>query len=186
MDKSKNLEELWKPVKGFEGLYEISNTGLCRSYHRKEKVLKAYPCRGYLSISLYKDAKRRNRQIHRLVAEEFIPREDMSLIVDHINRNKQSNDMVNLHWVTPSQNQKNTGLRSTNKTGHKNIYWSESGKTYVIDTRTNGIRKTTKRKKLEDAIMVRDHFDAQLKLIFLETKKSLTNQVVIQSIQSLQ
>ena len=71
-------EEIWKPIKDYEGLYEVSNLGRVKSLNYrgtgKEKILKNSECNnGYLLIGLVKNGKLKTFYVHRLVAEAFIP-----------------------------------------------------------------------------------------------------------------
>lgn len=68
------IKEVWKPVKDYEELYEVSSLGNVRSITRYKKILKPGLVRGYPHITLYnsKNKKNKNYNIHRLVAETFI------------------------------------------------------------------------------------------------------------------
>lgn len=101
-----NIE--WRPIKNFEGLYEVSNTGLIKSLHcGKEKILKQvirsnnYP---YYFIGLLKNGERKYFAVHRLVAQAFISNPNNYEQVDHLDGNKLNNNVDNLEWVTPKEN----------------------------------------------------------------------------------
>ena len=153
----------WKPVVGYEGLYEISSLGDLRSWYGAKKscrMIKTHLTnRGYPACTLCKDLIKTRKHNHRMVAEAFHTRDNETFCVDHIDRNRENNNVGNLRWVTASQNQKNSGIRRTNKSGEKNIYWSEPIKRWVIDTRTNGVRKSTKRRTFGEAILKRDQIN---------------------------
>ena len=105
-------EEIWKPIKGYEGLYEISNLGRVKSlnYNRtgKEEILKNAECsNGYLTVGLTKNGKQKLFKIHRLVAEAFIPNPENKPCIDHINTIKNDNRVENLRWVTNEENNNN-------------------------------------------------------------------------------
>lgn len=108
-------EEIWKDVKGYEGLYQVSSFGSVKSadtklyhktswgnytyYNKKGKILKPYHNnKGYLIVNLYKDGKCKHFLIHRLVAEAFVPNLDNLPEVDHIDENKNNNIYSNLLW----------------------------------------------------------------------------------------
>ena len=103
-------QEEWQAVKGYEGLYEVSNQGRVKSLPRnttKGKILVAEKNhRGYYRVGLTKNNKQKHFSIHRLVAEVFIPNPQNKPQVNHIDGNKQNNSVENLEWVTHSENMK--------------------------------------------------------------------------------
>lgn len=95
--------EVWKDIKVYEGLYQVSNYGRVKSlnYHltKKEMVLKASPdCGGYLKVVLYKNGKRKHFLVHRLVAEAFLPNPDNLPQINHKDEDKTNNIVENLEW----------------------------------------------------------------------------------------
>lgn len=97
-------EEIWKPVKGFENYYKVSNLGNVISVRRNMQLKKMHDSDGYLLISLYKEQKIIKGKIHRLVAQHFIPNPENKKTVNHKNGNKNDNSVSNLEWMTPSEN----------------------------------------------------------------------------------
>lgn len=106
-------KEIWKDVKGFEGLYQVSNLGRIKSlqfyvrgmYIKREKILK--PCdngNGYKIIYLMKNKKRNVRYIHRLVAIAFIKNPKNYKCINHKDENKKNNCVENLEWCTHKYN----------------------------------------------------------------------------------
>lgn len=105
----KNVNEIFKAVVGYEGLYEVSNKGNVKSlnYHltKREGLLKPTKDRcGYLTVRLSKDSKTTKFLVHRLVAQAFIPNNDNKPVVDHINTDRTDNRVENLKWVTQQEN----------------------------------------------------------------------------------
>ena len=108
------MEEVWKPVVGYEGLYEVSNMGRVKSLgngksnnssYSKERILKGRKThRGYLRVNLYKNNKAKDYYIHRLVAEAFIPNIDNLPCINHKDENPKNNHVTNLEWVTYKEN----------------------------------------------------------------------------------
>ena len=119
--------EIWKPIPGYEGYYEASNTGLIRSVPRtiilKTKKLEDRPCeykskilKPYLSqhnrsnilprqqIVLSVDGKTKSLQVHRLIAQTFIPNPNNYETVNHIDGNTFNNTVENLEWVSKVDN----------------------------------------------------------------------------------
>lgn len=107
------LEEIWKPIKDFEGLYEISNLGRVKSLkdnHGKDREHILKPCKdrdGYLYVNLRKNSKKKNFKIHRLVAFAFVEGYFEGAEVDHIDTNRENNIWTNLRFVTHKENQNN-------------------------------------------------------------------------------
>lgn len=97
--------EIWKPIPDYPG-YEVSNLGKVKSFHsNKPKLLKHKLCRfGYHSVRLYKNGKEKRISVHKLVMLTFIGHSDLQ--IDHLNRNKNQNNLLNLEYVTASENQK--------------------------------------------------------------------------------
>ena len=100
-------DEVWKPVLGFEGVYEVSNKGLVRSLRKRGGMvsIRRLPA-GYLVVTLSHPGVRKGytRLIHRLVAEAFCARSDPTLSVNHIDGDKANNTPDNLEWVSMRAN----------------------------------------------------------------------------------
>lgn len=103
----------WETINGYEGLYEVSESGLVRSIPRDygfgviEKPTLIKPSideHGYLRVTLSKDGGKRHHLVHRLVAEAFVSNPLKKSFVNHIDRCITNNHMSNLEWVTPSEN----------------------------------------------------------------------------------
>ena len=141
-------EEIWKDVKGYEGLYKISNFGnvvsLPNQTHKGYIILKQRISNGYYQVALYKDGKAKNFCVHRLVAEAFIPNPDNLPQVGHKDENNFktgddcNNHVNNLYWCTLKDNC-NTPKRcerlSLNNHGMKGKHHTEDTKRKMSEAR---------------------------------------------------
>ena len=107
------MEEIWKDIKGYEGLYQISNLGRIKSLPRtnknrkvKKETMKVFTKlpKGYLKVGLNKEGKTKYCFVHRLVAEHFIPNLENKPCVNHKDCNTSNNCVENLEWVTHKEN----------------------------------------------------------------------------------
>ena len=100
MDK---VNEQWRPIKGFDGLYEVSNLGNVRN--KRGKVLSPKVGKtGYLIVGLHDNCEVTYKYIHRLVGETFLEIPDFKCEINHIDENKSNNRVDNLEWTTRVQN----------------------------------------------------------------------------------
>ena len=109
-------KELWRDVKGYEGLYQVSSEGRVKSLKRKgrkkERILKHQIDRnGYLRLNLCAGGKSRLFFVHRLVCQAFHENPDNNPCVNHIDENKTNNAASNLEWCTYEENN-NYGTRN--------------------------------------------------------------------------
>lgn len=117
-------EEIWKPVVGFEGLYEVSSLGRLKSLYRRTEVKPKHKANyirewqehimsptifngGYVVATLKKDGIKVKKQVHKMVAEAHIPNPRGLNEIDHINTCRSDNRVENLRWVTRSENHLN-------------------------------------------------------------------------------
>ncbi|MFT8916526.1 MAG: NUMOD4 domain-containing protein [Oenococcus sp.] len=117
-------EEIWRDIKGYEGLYQVSNWGRVRSFHRKHPlIMKPSPsAKKYLLINLHKKGVSKYFQVHRLVAQVFVPNPDSKPIVNHIDENIYNNKFSNLNWVTNIENVRwGTGIKRRSKSCQKPV-----------------------------------------------------------------
>ena len=107
------MNEEWRQIQGYEGLYEVSNLGRVKSLERydkmgrliKEKTLNPRKHKkGYLYVGLSKDGIQKKYSIHRLVAIAFIPNPNNLPQVNHKDENKENNCLDNLEWCTNEYN----------------------------------------------------------------------------------
>lgn len=128
------MREEWRDIKGYEGLYQVSNWGRIKSspnrYQRRKMkseggIMKAVNIQGYLQVTLYKDRKHKRFMLHRLVAEAFVENERPSEFsyVNHKDENSLNNFASNLEWCTHRYNINygTRNLRVSLKEG-KNVY----------------------------------------------------------------
>ena len=99
-------KEYWKPVVGYEGLYEVSNWGRVKSLKfGKEKILKqSKNNKGYCLVTLSKNGTHKHFQVHRLVALHFLPNPNNLPQINHKDENKTNNNVDNLEWCTNEYN----------------------------------------------------------------------------------
>lgn len=100
--------EIWKPVKGYEGIYEISNLGNVRNLTTDTFKKSSKRIDGYYVVTLYKEGKQNTFLLHRLVGIAFIANKENKPQINHIDNNKANNNVSNLEWVTNSENQKHS------------------------------------------------------------------------------
>ena len=99
------MEEIWKDIENFSGIYQISNLGRVKSlYFNKEKILKPHYNRGYLIVDLHKNKKRYKRPVHVLVAEAFVKNPFNYKEVLHLDESRDNNFSNNLKWGTHKEN----------------------------------------------------------------------------------
>ena len=113
------VRELWLPVAGYEGLYEVSSIGRVRSLRTSTRIkdkcgrimrLKIDQ-RGYFRVNLTAEKKSKATLVSRIVASAFIPNPQMLPIVGHNNDIKTDNRVDNLYWTTADENLTHNGLR---------------------------------------------------------------------------
>ena len=110
------MKEIWKDIKDYEGLYQVSNWGRIKrlrrlitnqynSFYIEEKILKPQKNRyGYLYINLYKNGIMKHKTIHKLVAEVFLPNPNNLPQINHKDEDKTNNHVNNLEWCDRKYN----------------------------------------------------------------------------------
>lgn len=198
-------KEIWKDVEGYEEFYQISNFGEVRSKDRwrnngsksryllKSKTMtKSKTTTGYWKIGFFKDGKRREFKIHRLVAFAFIPNPENKPNINHKDGNPLNNHISNLEWCTQSENLQHayeTGLRKTNF--HK--YLNEITREYLEEEKTSIWDLARKYKcshfsitkyfnkngiKIKSSSSVRDVYNVNRKELIKDFKSGLSNKEI--------
>lgn len=106
------MEEIWKEIEGYEGLYQVSNLGRVK---RDDYIKPLLDGSGkYYQVSLWKNGKEKKALIHRLVAKAFLPNPENKPCVDHIDTITTNNNVSNLRWCTHKENMNNPLTRLHN------------------------------------------------------------------------
>lgn len=136
------MEEIWKPIIGYENYYEVSNLGRVRrikAAHGTQigRILNGMlDSDGYLNVCLTANKNQKWFLVHRLVAQAFLPNPENKPTVNHIDGNKQNNSVSNLEWCTQKENIAHawrTGLCS--EESRKKMSESHRGKHHSEETR---------------------------------------------------
>ena len=110
------MKEEWRPVVGYEGLYEVSSFGRVKRLKRtiirrngmrlpiSERILVPYDFMGYARIGLCKKLRRKHLLVHRLVAIAFIPNPNCLSLINHKDEIRSNNHIDNLEWCTREYN----------------------------------------------------------------------------------
>lgn len=154
-------QEIWKPVKGFEQLYQVSSLGRVSNY-RKILAIQTMP-KGYLTIVFKVKQVANNRLVHRLVAEAFIENPEGKPEVNHKDGDKSNNSVSNLEWCTSSENKRHaldTGIKTYNiptkgiKLGknskYYNVTYDKARQKWKACIRINGVNNFQKRFDTEE------------------------------------
>lgn len=120
------MKEIWKEIKGYESLYQVSNLGNIKRIKfinnivekDKEKILKPIKNK-YLQVALSKEGKVKMKYIHRLVAEAFIPNLSNLPQINHKDENKHNNKMNNLEWCSRKYNMNYGTINGRMSKSHK-------------------------------------------------------------------
>ena len=177
------MQEVWKDIKGYEDIYQISNLGNVISKEREIKykdgrvykypklfITKSEKGNGYIFVTLWKNNKAKRFLIHRLVADHFIENPLNKPCVNHIDENKKNNRFDNLEWCTHKENmncgtvQKRNGVLHSRKVfaifSNGNIveYDSHIKASNELNIPDWKIRRASKNKnKIGDVLFCRTH-----------------------------
>ena len=144
-EKIDDLEkEIWKPVKGYEGIYEVSNFSRVKALIRKTRTWQIHKesiasvnskTRGYVKFGGHKNNIKEHLLMHRVIAEAWIPNPNNFPDVNHINAIRDDNRIENLEWVTHSMN-----MKHAYKIGNKNQKGEKNNSAKINQTIANNIR----------------------------------------------
>ena len=136
------MEEIWKDVLGYEGIYQVSNLGMIKSLKcNKEIILK--PVKnyfGYLQVTLSKEKTEKIFKIHRLVAIAFLGQNDFS--VNHINSDKTDNRLENLEYVSSRENNSHAWQNRIKTSKYTGVCWHKKSNKWQSSIRINGKLKS--------------------------------------------
>lgn len=138
------MQEIWKDIPEYEGLYQVSNLGRIKSLERKvnkqtsirvvnERILKLLKGKKYMQVCLSKNCKTKTKLVHRLVAETFIPNYNNYQEVNHIDANVQNNCVNNLEWCNRYQNMQHAKQKRLIKHNKKEkcFWYNKYGKEHI-------------------------------------------------------
>lgn len=125
--QQEQIKEEWKPVVGYEGIYEVSNTGKINiinyrnlGYNKRRKTKVMF---GYERITLIKGEHRQNIGVHRVVAMAFLPNTQNLPSINHKDENKLNNNVNNLEWCSVAYNNAyGTGRKRSAERRHRQVY----------------------------------------------------------------
>jgi hypothetical protein len=98
------MEEIWKDIAGYEGVYKVSNYGNVYSFKSNKNLSHSYNTYGYAHVGLVKNGKHKVVMVHRLLAIAFIPNPNNLPVINHKDGNKLNNSIDNLEWCTRAYN----------------------------------------------------------------------------------
>ncbi len=122
--------EIWKDIPDYEGHYQVSTFGNVKSLGNnqlrkgKEKIMSpGKNTEGYYFVNLYKNKIKKSQRVHRLVGLAFLPNYYNKPFIDHKNRIKLDNRLINLRWVTSRENSMNMSKRNNTSSQYIGVYW---------------------------------------------------------------
>lgn len=139
--------EVWKDIPEYEGLYQVSNLGNVRSLNRicsrgrkiKGTVLKpGLSSVGYFNVNLYKSGELKTKTVHTLVSYAFLDHtpNGVKLVVNHIDINRENNNLYNLEIITNRENTNKKHLKSSSE--YVGVSWTKRNKKWQAQIYVNG------------------------------------------------
>lgn len=173
------MDEIWKDIKGYEGMYQVSNLGNVRGLvfnnnqvtgkKKIHPIAKTDNGHGYHIVSLRTNGRRKNEYVHRIVAEAFCEKSDGKNFVNHLDFDRHNNRADNLEWCTHAENMQYSSLRlcvpkpisTPTKTGFKHIGF-RNGRYRVHLSTKYGLGFDRTFADLKDAIAFRDECERKI------------------------
>lgn len=124
--------EIWKDIKDYEGLYQISSLGRVRHVPKNFYLKSNYTPNGYEKVTLTKNKNKKYPNVHRLLAMHFLENVRAFPCVNHKNGNKQDNSLGNLEWCSYSMNNKHAFKMGLNRPVKGEDKWNAKLKTYQV------------------------------------------------------
>lgn len=141
----KMTEEKWVDIKGFEGLYQVSNMGNVKSIKKNERIMKLQVNhKGYYCVNLHKNSIAYPRLVHRLVAEAFIPNTLNLPQVNHKDTNKKNNNIENLEWISNADNMRHAFANGCFVTTEKQREHARNNLKLIAERKKKGVEMYTK------------------------------------------
>ena len=133
------MDEYWTTVKGNNN-YCVSTFGNVENMLTGRILKTSIDAYGYLKVDLYKNGKVKTCKVHRLVADAFLDNFDDKLCVDHIDNDRQNNNITNLRYATSNENQHNRKINKNNTSGIKGVCYHSQSKKWQASIRLDGLR----------------------------------------------
>lgn len=129
------MRENWKTIKGYRGLYKISNFGRVLCIKTNQIKCSGLNRQSYHQMTLFKDGANKTFRLHRLVAQAFVPNPLNKPFVNHIDGDKNNNRFCNLEWVTSAENNRHAIEHGLNDCNQRQVAYYENGKlVYLFDS----------------------------------------------------
>ena len=128
------MDEIYKKIDDYDN-YEISNMGNVRNIVTGKVLKQCKNDMGYLSVTLSKNCIRKTFLIHRLIGFAFIPNHDNLPYIDHIDRIKTNNSILNLRWVSRSNNLRNRPKFKNSSSKYMGVYFDKANGKYRAQIR---------------------------------------------------
>lgn len=169
------MNEVFKSINGYDGIYNISNFGNIISLKRKgvcnNRVLKLTNHKGYITCLLSKNKKPTSYHLHRLLFKHFKGSLIDGFIIDHIDNNKTNNSLDNLQQITIRENTSKDRFRHKSSSDYLGVGWCKIKKKWRAV-----IYNGTKRKHIgyyEDEIEASNAYKFEKELLLIELNKEI-------------